>query len=127
MHGAESDEDEEEVEAGKRELRKLHDPLKPSQKEIREHQESGHMPFRSWCPHCVRGRGKEMQHRRKRDEEESGIPEYHLDYCFPGDEGEDRLTILVIIERRTKTKKVVVAPSERFDRELRDEQGHGPD
>ena len=89
---------------------KMHDPLKPSQKEIREHQESGHMPFRSWCPHCVRGRGKEMQHRRRSDEEESGIPEYHLDYCFPGDEGEDRLTILVVIERHTKMKKAIVVP-----------------
>ena len=41
-----------------------------------------------------------------------GILEYHMDYCFLGDEF-DRLTLLVLIERYTKIKKAVVVPSNR--------------
>ena len=97
-------------EFGKRVTRKLHDPKLPNEQEVKEHNLSGHMPFRSWCPHCVRGRGKEMEHKRK-DEDETGIPEYHMDYCFPGDAEGERLTVLVIIEKFTKMKKAVVVPS----------------
>ena len=100
----------EDEEFGKRQVRKLHDPKLPSEHEVREHSLSGHMPFRSWCPHCVRGRGKEMDHKKQGDEEEAGIPEYHLDYCFPGDSEGERLTVLVVVERYTKMKKAVVVP-----------------
>ena len=97
-------------EFGKRIVRKLHDPKLPSENEVKEHYLSGHLPFRSWCPHCVKGRGKEMEH-KKQDEEQTGIPEYHLDYCFPGDEHGERLTVLVVIERYTKMKRAIVVPS----------------
>jgi hypothetical protein len=97
-------------EFGKRAVRKLHDPKLPSEHEVQEHNLSGHMPFRSWCPHCVRGRGKEMDHKKQGDEDEVGIPEYHLDYCFPGDSEGERLTVLVVVERYTKMKKAVVVP-----------------
>ena len=36
-----------------------------------------HLPYRSWCPHCVRGKGKTMDHRRAgRDKL---IPKIHVD------------------------------------------------
>ena len=76
---------DEEQEAGKRGIRKLHDPKLPKEDEVKEHYLSGHMPYRSWCPHCVKGRGKEMDH-KKGEDEQGGIPEYHMDHCFPGDE-----------------------------------------
>ena len=101
---------DEEQEAGKRGIRKLHDPKLPKEDEVKEHYLSGHMPYRSWCPHCVKGRGKEMDH-KKGEDEQGGIPEYHLDYCFPGDEHGERLTVLVAIERHSKMKKAVVVPS----------------
>ena len=47
----------------------------------------------------------------KNAEAESGIPEYHLDYCFPGDEEGERLTVLVGVERYSRMKKAVVVPS----------------
>ena len=78
---------------------------------MKEHEESGHIPYRSWCPHCVMGRGKEMDHRRRKAEEEGGIPEYHMDYCFPGDDIEHKLTILVVIERYSKMKRAIVVPN----------------
>ena len=99
------------VEDGRRKVKKLMDPKLPSKEEVKEHYASGHMPYRSWCHHCVRGRGRERAHQRRGEEERQGIPEYHLDYCFPGDEFDHRLTVLVVIERYTKMKKAVVAPS----------------
>ena len=69
------------------------------------------MPYRSWCHHCVGGRGRERDHTKKGDEEQQGIPEYHMDYCFPGVEFGERLTVLVVIEKYTKMKKAVVVPN----------------
>ena len=98
-----------ERENGQRKVKHVHDPKLPSSEEVRQHNLT-HVPYRSWCPHCVRGRGKEMDHKRRKGEDEQGIPEYHLDYCFPGDEDGQRLTVLVVVERHTKMKKSVVVP-----------------
>ena len=53
--------------------------LKPTEAEVEEHNLT-HLPYRSWCRHCVRGRGKEMPHRKLEDE--AGMPEVHADLCF---------------------------------------------
>ena len=37
-------------------------PIKPSQEEVDSHMLT-HLPFRSWCPHCVRGKSKGKPHR----------------------------------------------------------------
>jgi hypothetical protein len=37
--------------------RVAHDPGKPSKEEVAMH-EATHVQYRSWCPHCVRGRGQ---------------------------------------------------------------------
>ena len=42
--------------------RVLSSPGQPSQKEREKHAVS-HIPFRSWCDHCVRGRGRDRQSR----------------------------------------------------------------
>ena len=36
-------------------------PREPSQEEVDEHNVN-HLPYRSWCRHCVRGRGKNQPH-----------------------------------------------------------------
>ena len=46
-------EDEDESDEAKRPSVPLA-PVRPSTKEVEEHMVT-HMPFRSWCPHCVRG------------------------------------------------------------------------
>ena len=57
----------EEVEADdsgeKREVVKMPDPREPSEEERRERNLT-HLPFRSWRPHCVRGRGREADHKK---------------------------------------------------------------
>ena len=40
-------------------------PKKPSQAEVDTHMTT-HLPFRSWCPHCVRGKSKGATRLRKK-------------------------------------------------------------
>ena len=42
-------------------------PQKISKKEREEHDRT-HTPYRAWCPYCVKGRGKNTQHRAGEDE-----------------------------------------------------------
>ena len=70
------------------------DPGRPTLKEIEEHN-CLHWPFRSWCPHCVRGKAVTAPHPRKYDEvvkdglEDTGITTLSLDYCFVSGSNED--------------------------------------
>ena len=90
----EADVDDEEVaENGARKCVHVKDPCKPSEAEVREH-ELTHLPYRSWCRRCVRGRGKELP--RKRSQEEVDMHELLLDWAFPGEEaGGQTLKVLV--------------------------------
>ena len=46
-----------------------------SQAERDEHNRT-HTPFRSWCPHCMRGRGKSTPHMKgQQDEELTAVPQ----------------------------------------------------
>ena len=76
----------EKIEAGsdERQVKKLADPRMPTEAEVEEHSRT-HLPYRNWCYHCVRGKGKDLDH-RKEVSEERGLSEYSFDYCFPGDD-----------------------------------------
>ena len=52
-----------------------------------------HSPYRSWCSHCVRGRGKERP-RHDALPDADGIPKLAIDYLLMGD-STSPLTILV--------------------------------
>ena len=39
-------------------------PKRPSQSEVDAHMLT-HLPFRSWCPHCVRGKSKGKPHKSR--------------------------------------------------------------
>ena len=57
-------------------------PVKPSQSEMDDHLAT-HIPYRSWCPHCVRGRGVNLPHYAcSRDRTEDQVPTIHADYMF---------------------------------------------
>ena len=43
----------------------------PSEEEVERHN-LNHIPFRSWCPHCVAGKGIATQHRASTTEESEG-------------------------------------------------------
>ena len=74
------------------------DPGRPTAKEQREHNVT-HYPFRSWCRHCLRGRGVSRPHTKRSDEDKefskNRVPTISLDHCFPGteDSGEDGASV----------------------------------
>ena len=61
-----------------------------------------------------------MNREQKKADEDQGIPEYHMDYCFPGDENGQRMTILVVVERHTNMKKAAVVPGRHAARKVLD-------
>ena len=75
--GAEESEEAREVHAPKI-------PDTPSRAQVLQHRLT-HRPFRSWCPHCVRGKGRADQHRKSSQKDtESDIPKLASDYFFIG-------------------------------------------
>ena len=72
-----SQEEADDADRGVRRPRRLADPTIPSEVEVEEHNLT-HLPYRSWCEHCVRGRGKEMAYRKKVSPE-GELPEISLD------------------------------------------------
>ena len=56
-------------------------PYTPTQSEIDNHNLS-HLPYRSWCPLCVRGKGKASPHRAHGSHHEAGVPVISIDYKF---------------------------------------------
>ncbi len=52
-----------------------------------------------------------MNRERDKNNNELAIPQYRVDYCFPGDENAQRLAILVVVERHSNMKKAIVVPS----------------
>ena len=83
-------------------------PVLPSKAEVEAHNVS-HLPFRSWCSACVRGRGLSMGHRKVDAEtkEAEQIPTISVDYGFFG-QPEDRAhnTLPVLIMRDSKSKGI---------------------
>ena len=83
-------------------------PTDPTPEEVEEHESTGHVQYRTWCRHCVAGRGAGQQH-RTRDEEarsQDGIPVISCDYTFMMVNGEDdgrAKPILVMKDSRTKS------------------------
>ena len=68
-----------------------------------------HLPFRHWCRHCIKGRGREDC--RKSINEARQVPEIHLEYMFMGDEKErNTLTFWVAGERATRAVLSTVFP-----------------
>jgi len=95
--------------AGVRKTIKMNDPHEPTPEERKEHEKT-HLPYRSWCPHCVRGRGKEMPHRR--GDQGGGLPELHFDYAFMGGQGDPGGTVpmLVVRSRRDHMTMATAVP-----------------
>ena len=70
----------------------------PSDAERRAH-EIHHMPYRSWCEYCVRGRGKESPH-LSRYEQGNDIPVVQMDYAFLHEtsDKEAKVTFLTMVD-----------------------------
>ena len=71
-------------------------PLAPTKAEVEEHNRT-HAEYRSWCPHCVRGKSVAMHHRRgDPDEEKLGVT-ISIDYAFKSaEEAEDDISPVLV-------------------------------
>ena len=103
-------ETEDEAEKRRRRMQKMADPEKPCAEKVEEH-EKVHLPYRSWCRHCVRGRCKNVAHKKGKDEAIGH--ELHMDFGFIGKEREPgkTATVLVTRERKTKMTLATLVPS----------------
>lgn len=103
--------EEDPEEFGQRKTQTYADPRKPSQRgEVDEHNIT-HLPYRSWCRHIVRGRGKQTDHRVQADADSRTVPEFHFDWCFPGEEEPGKkFTVLVVRKRDVRMTMSSVAP-----------------
>ena len=73
----------EQAEAGgeERKVVRVLDPKQPTDEERRVHNLT-HLPYRSWCEHCVKGRGREADHKHLKSQPEvEGLHELHLITC----------------------------------------------
>ena len=78
-------------------------PQRPSTQEVEEHYAT-HLPYRSWCPVCIKARGQEDPHRRVKKRED-GKPVIVMDYKSLGDKLEDgeeeKFTCIVMRDQGT--------------------------
>ena len=106
----EGHEEDEGGELGRRSTVRRHDPKQPTAEERKEH-ELTHLPFRSWCRHCVRGRGKEEDCKKTGDEDRL-VPQVSVDFMFMGEERNGKtISILVARERDSRATMCTVVPS----------------
>ena len=79
---------------GFRQGRGIPEPLEPSPADVARHNLT-HLPYRTWCPHCVAARRANSAHVAGTSADRS-VPLLVLDYCFVRDsESQDNLTVLV--------------------------------
>ena len=106
---------EEDLEAGEEEVKQkeVRQPGQPTKMEKESH-ELTHYPFRSWCKHCVRGKGKESPHKKKKEKGDKDVdeevPEIHVDYCFQSkDDSAGAVTTLVMREKPSGSTASIVS------------------
>jgi len=89
----------------------LPSPLQPTAQEIEEHS-IAHVPYRSWCEHCVRGKARTSAHPTsagpKLEEKRATIA---MDYFYLGKHDEGSLPILGVVEELTQRCFSVTLPS----------------
>ncbi len=91
---------------------KLSSPMKPSAADVDEHY-CTHLPYRNWCPVCVKAKAKEGDHRRRveLEDDKSGLPIVALDYQAlneeTNEEGEKKRMLVDKSEDDGKLKMIV--------------------
>ena len=119
VHNSSGDGDEiiicEECDNGVRDPGLKRGPAEPTPLEIAIHNIT-HLPYRAWCRHCVRGRGRSEAHQRMLRERDNALPTVVMDYCFMGsaDDG-SVLPILVIRDYSSGKLHCTVVPRKGSD------------
>ena len=83
-------------------------PVLPSAEEVDDHNVC-HLPHRTWCRHCIAGRGKADRHVSD-GQDDHRIPTLHSDYAFMGEKSEteimDERNLPIIVTKDGGTKWV---------------------
>ena len=84
-------------------LKVAREPGDPTTKEREDHNAT-HIPFRSWCPICVKAKGREEAHRNARGKQRSCKATISFDYKTFGQEEDrdDKATAIVYKDDHTK-------------------------
>jgi hypothetical protein len=96
--GASPDDRVEEAQAA----RVQRDPGQPTRAEKEDHEVTGHVSFRTWCKHCLAGRGRGQPHLGA-DGEEEGLPAVGIDYGFMGQDDDKVMPMLCCKASRTRS------------------------
>ena len=89
-------------------------PELPSQEEIDRHNVT-HMPYRSWCRHCIMGRGRSAPHKKLDAEKQHVIPTVSHDYGFIGRDDKTAMPMLVGKSHRTQWMSAAIVPAKGDD------------
>ena len=84
-------------------MKVLPSPQRPSMREVEEHS-TCHLPYRSWCPICVKARGKEDDHGRcevRKDRKPVVVMDYKSLGASLEEEGDAALTAIVMRHQET--------------------------
>ena len=98
----ENDSEGERVEEGER-PRIMRGPHQPTREEFDEHMAT-HIPYRSWCPYCIKGKARASPHRQRRE----GIPDevavVAIDYMYmKSSEKEEGIGMPILVMRDRTT------------------------
>ena len=90
-----------------RDAKALPRPNEPTEQQRATHNLT-HLPYRSWCEHCVKAKGRENHSKRQTDRQ----PVIQVDYCFVNT-GPDvgQRTILTAVDVQTGLSTAVVVPN----------------
>ena len=91
-------------------VKKVKDPKLPTSEEVEDHYVMGHIPYRDWCPICIKAQGRDMGHMKDNGKERL-LPEYSWDYCFPGDELGFKWSVLVGKEKGSRSLMATAVPN----------------
>ena len=91
------------------EARHMRVAIKPTPEEVAAHEET-HLPSRSWCKYCVRGRGRSVSHHRVSGKEEEQIPTISVDYGFLGTKDTPATELPVLVGRDRQSMAVWASP-----------------
>ena len=95
---------------GDEDIKKVKDPKLPTSEEVDNHCVMGHIPYRDWCPICVKAQGRDMGH-VKDDGKEILLLGYSWDYGFPGDELGFKWSVLVGKEKGSRSLMMTAVPN----------------
>ena len=83
-------------------LRTLPSPEQPTREEVERHNIS-HLPPRSWCKHCIKGRAVSMPHfKQDRTADARSLPCISMDYFFLGQDDGKTMPILAMKDHNTR-------------------------